>query len=347
MIQHSQHDDANGDSDMVGVSTSPSPDAELSAVPQKGSVARSFVFWLAIAAMIALFAVALWRLQSHTKLAEQRLVALEQQNRALVEQLDQQQQQHQALQAAQAMAHQEYEHMLDDLRAELSGGAPAFAETQRLHAAKYLIHQAVLHVQMGRDVNGAVVALSSALTELQTAVSEPSNRLRAAIQADIQTLKKMEVSSPLDIARALNQIQVKVAQLQPLRTTLGNGDKGLNLIQSTDGWWGTLKQSWDQYAGEWFVVRHHEDIVHAPPDELENRKIKLALSLALSEAQLASVHSDTMLYAESIKRARSLAIAFYNQTDLGEDIANDLDIMLSKTIALDSFMLSAEQEATK
>lgn len=345
MIQPSQHDasiDANRSEE---VTLSSAFDAASAMPPQKGSVARSFVFWVALIAMLALFAVALWRQQNHTKLAEQRLGALEQQNQTLTEQLNAQQLQYQTLIAAQASARQEAEQMLENVRAELSGGAQAFAEAQRLHAAKYLIHQATLHIQMGRDVDGAIVALNSALSELQTAVSEPANRLRAAIHADMQTLKNFDVTSPLEIARALNQIQVKVAQLQPLRTTLGNGDKGLNLIQSTDGWWGTLKQSWDQYAGEWFVVRRHEDIVHAPPDELENRKIKLALSLALSEAQLASVHSDTMLYAESIKRARGLAIAFYNETDLGEDIVQDLNNMLGKTIALDSFMLSAEQEA--
>ena len=318
-----------------------SPEAPAKA---QGNVARSVLFWVATLALLALFALALWRQQEHSRQAEQRIGALNSRIETLQQDLQQRKNAAQAEQQVFEQTMQQYTEALESIRAEVSGGAQAFAEAQRMHAASYLVHHASLHIRLGRDIDGAKAALNSALSELQLATSERANQLRAAITADLQTLAQVQITSPLMLARELNELQVRVNQLEPLRSTLGNGDKGLNLIEAQDGWLGYLKQSWDQYAGDWFVVRRYDEVVNTPPDALENRRIKLAISLAISEAQLASVHADPLLYTEALKRARGYLLAFYSNTDQGEALQQAIDQLLNKTIARDDFELTSAQE---
>jgi uncharacterized protein HemX len=321
-----------------------SPVAAAPAALSSAAGLRRALLWLAFAAMVALLAVSVWRQRT-------LVLQLQQQITAQREELDEQQhalaaQQAAAVAAADALAQQRLEARqgLEDLRAEWSGGAEAFAEAQHLHAARYLVHEAALHLHIGRDAAGAQRALQAALDELAPVQGERAARLRALVSADRQTLAQLEVTSPLEVARRLHVVQTKVALLQPLKATLGNGDKGVNLIEGESGFLAMLKQTWEQNAGAWFVVHHHDEPIRTPPDLLEHRKLRLALSLALSEAQLASVHSDPLLYAESLKRARGLASAYYQDTDLGESILTDIDALLALNIAIDAFALASEQE---
>ncbi|NQD36122.1 hypothetical protein HPT27_03735 [Permianibacter sp. IMCC34836] len=313
-----------------------SPDAAVSA-PLAAATSRAPLFWLlgmVLVAVLVLFAVAIWRLHDRTLQAERNEAVLQEAvselRRDLAESL---RNNNLALAGLQEkLAKQQGSH--EDLRALVAGGAESFAEAQRRHAAEYFVQQAAQRLSLNQDVHGAIAALDGAAQELISSKLPANQDLRKRVLSDRQRLAAMSAVDVMAVARQLAALQNAVNGLLPIGPSLENQRYLISNDTGNTGWLGDLKSTWQQFSGDWFLVRKHDQEVVSPPDAAERRRIKLALSLALSEARLAALQHETASYQEAVSRALRLLDQYYANAEGSADLRSGLQALQQQAVAV-------------
>lgn len=315
------------------------------AIPAPTRASLNWLLVLIIVAVLTLFAVAIWRLHDRTLQAERNEAVLQEAvaelRRDLSESLRSQTQTLASLQERQAQ--QQGSH--DDLRALVAGGAESFAEAQRRHAAEYFVQQAAQRLSLHQDVVGAIAALDAAAQELVSAKLPANQALRKRVQADRQRLAAHAPVDVLAVARQLASLQNIVNALLPLGPALENQRYVVHEAAHQTGWLGDLKSTWQQFSGDWFLVRKHDADVVSPPDAAEGRRIKLALSLALAEARLAALAHEQASYQEALTRAQRLLDQYYANAEGSDELHKGLQALQQQAVSLQTELtLSALNE---
>jgi len=301
------------------------------------SPTRAPVLWLLaliLLALLLLFAVSIWRLHDRSQTAERDQAVLQEAvselRRDLTESL---RSQGQAVSAVQEkLAQQQGSH--DDLRALVAGGAESFVEAQRRHAADYFVSQAAQRLGLNQDTVGAIAALDGALQELISSKLPANQDLRKRIVADRQRLATMAAVDVLAVARQLATMQQVINGLSALGPALENERYVISHAATDTSWLGDFRTTWQQFSGDWFLVRKHDHDVSSPPDLSEGRRIKLALSLALAEARLAALQHETASYQEAIARALRLLDQYYANAEGSEKLRNGLQALQQQAVAI-------------
>ncbi len=289
---------------------------------------------LMLAAALAFMAVAIWRLHERTEQLQRNTAvmqeALNQARGELSNSIHQYGQQITTLR--EKLAQQQGSH--DDLRAIVAGGAESFAEAQRRHAADYFVQQAAQRLNLNQDVNGAIAALDAAAQELVSSKLAANLDLRKKIQADRLTLSALPAVDVLAIGSKLVQLNDIVTALAPLGPSL-DGDR-YALIKPNDqpGWLGSFQSTLQQFSGDWFLVRQHDQEVSSPPDAIEGRRIKLALALAIAEARLATYAHDSVSYQNALARALRLTDQYYANAEGAKQLREGLLALQQQPVAI-------------
>ncbi len=270
---------------------------------------------LMLAAALAFLAVAIWRLHERTEQLQRNTAvmqeALNQARGELSNSIHQYGQQISTLR--EKLAQQQGSH--DDLRAIVAGGAESFAEAQRRHAADYFVQQAAQRLNLNQDVKGAIAALDAAAQELVSSKLAANLDLRKKIQADRQTLSALPAVDVLAIGSKLVHLSDIVNGLAPLGPALDSERYSLIKPNAQPGWLGSFQNTLQQFSGDWFLVRQHDQEVSSPPDAIEGRRIKLALALAIAEARLAAYAHDSVSYQNAPARALRPLDQYYANAD--------------------------------
>lgn len=289
---------------------------------------------LILLAVLVLFAVAIWRLHDRTQLAERNEAVLQEAvselRRDLAESLRTQSLSLSTVQ--EKLAQQQGSH--EDLRALVAGGAESFAEAQRRHAAEYFVQQANQRLVLNQDLPGAIAALDAGVQELISSKLPANQDLRKRMLADRQQLAALRSVDVLAIAKQLAGLQNVVNGLLPLGPSLDNQRYLLRPDGHETGWLGDLKSTWQQFSGDWFLVRKHDAEVSSPPDASEGRRIKLALSLALSEARFAALEHDSTSYQEALSRALRLVEQYYGNAEGSDKLRTGLHALQQQAVAI-------------
>lgn len=318
------------------MSPEPAPDNVVSA-PLAAATSRAPLFWmlgLVLLAVLVLFAVAIWRLHDRTLQAERNEAVLQEAVSELRRDLAESLRSNNLAIAAVQEKLAKQQGSQEDLRALVAGGAESFAEAQRRHAAEYFIQQAAQRLSLNQDVHGALAALDGAAQELISSKLATNQELRKRILNDRQRLSTMGSIDVLAIARQLATLQNAVNGLLPIGPSLEDSHYLISKDAGNTGWLGDLKSTWQQFSGDWFLVRKHDSEVVSPPDAAEGRRIKLALSLALSEARLAALQHETASYQEAISRALRLLDQYYANADGSAELRTGLQSLQQQAVAV-------------
>lgn len=315
---------------------SPEPNRQVPAV-MVAAPARSAMpalLGLVLLTVLVFLTIAIWRLHERTQQAERNEAVLQEAVAELRRDLSENlRSQGSALASVQEkLALQQGSH--EDLRALVAGGAESFADAQRRHAAEYFIHQAAQRLTLQQDIRGAIAALDGAAQELISSKLPANQELRKRVIADQQRLASLPPVDVMAVARQLAGLQNVVNALLPLGPSLDNGRYLLKPDAHETGWLGDLKSTWHQFSGDWFLVRKHDEAVVSPPDAAEGRRIKLALSLALAEAQLAALQHENESYQEALARALRLLDQYYANAEGSEPLRTGLRSLQQQPIAL-------------
>ena len=331
----------------VPAMTAPLPTVTAAVAP----ASRAPLFWLLgliLLSVLLLLSVAIWRLHDQSRISERNEAVLQETvaelRRDLSESMRNQTLALSTMQEKIALLQGSH----DDLRALVAGGADSFADAQRRHAAEYYIHQAAQRLSLQQDLRGAIAALDGAAQELLSSKLPANQALRQRVIADRD---KLAAAAPIDVlatARELADLQQRVSALQALGPALENGRYLIQTDGHETGWLGDLKSTWQQFSGDWFLVRKHDAAVVSPPDAAEGRRIKLALSLALSEARLAAFQHESSSYQEALARALRLLDQYYSNADGSDALRTGLLKLQQQTVAIDvELKLSALTEGAQ
>jgi uncharacterized protein HemX len=184
----------------------------------------------------------------------------------------------------------------------------------RLAEAEHLLRLASLRLSALQDINSAT-ALVQAADEILHEQDDPAAfSAREQLAKSLQALRSTANPDRTGLFLQLGALREQAAQLNALAPRFSNEGDVLSELAATDGaaeptWW----QRGVQTLSEYLRIEFNADRTIRPTLAGQSlAQVRLALSLALEQAQWGALHGDSAVYRQALQQAREVLDAHFN-----------------------------------
>ena len=184
----------------------------------------------------------------------------------------------------------------------------------RLAEAEHLLRLASLRLSALQDINSAT-ALVQAADEILHEQDDPAAfSAREQLAKSLQALRSTANPDRTGLFLQLGALREQAAQLNALAPRFSNEGDVLSELAANDGaaeptWW----QRGVQTLSEYLRIEFNADRMIRPTLAGQSlAQVRLALSLALEQAQWGALHGDSAVYRQALQQAREVLDAHFN-----------------------------------
>lgn len=189
----------------------------------------------------------------------------------------------------------------------------------RLAEAEHLLRLASLRLSALQDIESATQLVQGADDILRAQNDPGAFAARAQLAKSLEALRSLPQPDRTGLFLQLGALREQSAQLQPLEPSFKEGPSNVATTAWGDGS-NTLDQWWERISR---YVRIDFNAGHDIRPLLSGQqltRVRLALSLALEQAQWAALNGKQEVYEQSLKQARQILDDFFN-SDLADSRA--------------------------
>ncbi|WP_371232455.1 uroporphyrinogen-III C-methyltransferase [Pseudomonas sp. QE6] len=190
----------------------------------------------------------------------------------------------------------------------------------RLAEAEHLLRLAALRLSALQDIDSATELVQGADDILRLQNDPGAFAARAQLAKSLEALRSLPRPDRTGLFLQLGALRDQAAQLQPLNPAFKADDSGS--VASTA--WGDGSSTWDQW---WERISRYVRIDFNAGQDIrpllsgqQLDRVRLALSLALEQAQWAALNGKQEVYQQALKQARQIVGDFFN-ADLADSRA--------------------------
>lgn len=272
------------------------------------------------AAGVAVGGWGLWQVRSLEARDQQQLSMVEDargQTRALAQRDEQLTQRLEALPTAAEL--DERRRLLMDLqgdqqqmRQRLETILGASRKDWRLAEAEHLLRLASLRLSALQDIHSATALVQAADDILREQDDPSAYAAREQMAKSLAALRSTDQPDRTGLFLQLGALRDQAAQLNPLVPAFE--DKGGVLLDmAADGDGGSAWAEWLEKLSHYFRIQLDADQNIKPLLAGQNlSRVRLALSLALEQAQWGALHGQTQVYQQSLRQAREVINGHFN-----------------------------------
>jgi uroporphyrin-3 C-methyltransferase len=204
----------------------------------------------------------------------------------------------------------------------------------RLAEAEHLLRLASLRLSALQDINSAQALVQGADEILREQDDPGAFAAREQLAKSLAALQSVDQPDRTGLFLQLAALREQAAQLNALAPEYK--DKGESLFGLTDGkddsYWATW---WDKIS-QYIRLDFHADKNIRPLLAGQSlTQVRLALSLALEQAQWAALNGQSQVYAKSVTEARSVLDANFNQDNPQSKMLGErLDELAKKPVSV-------------
>nr|WP_298146656.1 uroporphyrinogen-III C-methyltransferase [uncultured Pseudomonas sp.] len=181
----------------------------------------------------------------------------------------------------------------------------------RLAEAEHLLRLASLRLSALQDINSATALVRAADDILQGQDDPAAFTAREQLAKSLAALRATPDPDRTGLFLQLGALRDQVAQLNAKAPTFTADGGVLGELAATEGeavWWKT----WLRTLSEYFRVDFNADSNIRPVLAGQSLlQVRLALSLALEQAQWAALHGETAVYRQALQQAREVLDAHF------------------------------------
>lgn len=181
----------------------------------------------------------------------------------------------------------------------------------RLAEAEHLLRLASLRLSALQDVESATQLVQGADDILRAQNDPGAFAARAQLAKSLEALRSLPQPDRTGLFLQLGALRDQAAQLQPLEPTFQAGP-----VQSAGTAWGdgsnTLDQWWERISRYVRIDFNAGQDIRPLLSGQQLTRVRLALSLALEQAQWAALNGKQEVYQQSLKQARQILGDFFN-----------------------------------
>lgn len=225
---------------------------------------------------------------------------------------------------------QTIEDLLDTLRDKVERNAQSWATTEVI----YLLRLANDRLHLDGDLLTTLAALESADQRLQDFDDPSLFEVRRLLTGEITALRAIDNPDITGIALKLGALGDGVERL-PFPHTPSTGES-VPVAGASEGWRGVMHDLW-QALKQLVVIKHKDQAEQALLTPDEQYVLQQNLHLTLESARAAAIRRNTVLFHDSLRRARDWIALYYDrdaaatQTTLNE-LARLQEINLSPAL---------------
>ncbi|MFO1258187.1 MAG: uroporphyrinogen-III C-methyltransferase [Gammaproteobacteria bacterium] len=202
-----------------------------------------------------------------------------------------------------------------------------------LAEAQYLVRMARERLIALQDVETAMKQLNAADERVKRLNDPGLVAVREAIAKDVTALKSIQRPDREGLWLALNRMESQISALALVTPKLSQAS---DVIVAEDAssplWKKALTRSWQEIKSL-IRVRHHDGAIHLPIlSEKEGAALKHAIQLQLSEARLALLQGNALLYQDSLKTLKNWLTLYYESGSERAAIEGELNQLSAATI---------------
>lgn len=189
----------------------------------------------------------------------------------------------------------------------------ASREDWRLAEAEHLLRLASLRLSALQEINSARALVQAADDILREQDDPASFAAREQLAKSLETLRSLQQPDRTGLFLQLGALREQVAQLNPQTPAfVDNGGVLANLAAEGDG--GSLWADWLERLSHYFRIDFSaaQDIRPLLAGQ-SLAQVRLALTLALQQAQWGALNGDAGVYQQSLKQARGVLDDQFNQ----------------------------------
>jgi uroporphyrin-3 C-methyltransferase len=204
----------------------------------------------------------------------------------------------------------------------------------RLAEAEHLLRLASLRLSALQDVNSAQ-ALVQGADEILREQDDPSAfAAREQLTKSLAALHSVDQPDRTGLFLQLAALRDQVAQLNELAPEYK--DKGESLLGLTDGSEDSYWAKWWDKISQYVRIDFHADKSVRPLLAGQSlTQVRLALSLALEQAQWAALNGQAPVYSQAVAEARNVLNANFNQDNpQSKAIGAQLDVLATQPVSV-------------
>ncbi|MCP8462812.1 uroporphyrinogen-III C-methyltransferase [Pseudomonas sp. ZM23] len=205
----------------------------------------------------------------------------------------------------------------------------------RLAEAEHLLRLASLRLSALQDVESATELVQGADDILRMQNDPGAFAARAQLAKSLEALRSLPRPDRTGLFLQLGALRDQAAQLQPLDPVFKADESG----SATATAWGDGSSTWDQW---WERISRYVRIDFNAGQDIrpllsgqQLDRVRLALSLALEQAQWAALNGKQEVYQQALKQARQILGDFFN-ADLADSraLAMRLDELSNQAVTV-------------
>ncbi|MFG5860601.1 uroporphyrinogen-III C-methyltransferase [Metapseudomonas sp. CR1201] len=199
------------------------------------------------------------------------------------------------------------------LRQRLETILGASRKDWRLAEAEHLLRLASLRLSALQDINSATALVQAADDILREQDDPGAYAAREQLAKSLAALRSTEQPDRTGLFLQLGALREQAAQLNPLVPAFE--DKGGVLMDmAADGDGGSAWAEWLEKLSHYFRIQldASQDIKPLLTGQSLSQ-VRLALSLALEQAQWGALHGQTQVYQQSLRQAREVLNGHFNE----------------------------------
>lgn len=189
----------------------------------------------------------------------------------------------------------------------------ASRQSWRLAEAEHLLRLASLRLVALQDINSALVLVQGANDILREQDDPDAFASREQIAKLLQALRSVEQPDRSGLFLQLAALREQVPALQPLTPVFANPGEAYN-TSAADGDGSNLLAQWQERLSRYFRIQLHAEQDVRPllaGEQLD--QVRLALSLALEQAQWAALNADSKVYPVALAQAAGILKTTFQQ----------------------------------
>jgi len=205
----------------------------------------------------------------------------------------------------------------------------------RLAEAEHLLRLAALRLSALQDIDSATELVQGADDILRMQNDPGAFAARAQLAKSLEALRSLPRPDRTGLFLQLGALRDQAAQLQPLNPAFKADENG----SAASIAWGDGSGTWDQW---WERISRYVRIDFNAGQDIrpllsgqQLDRVRLALSLALEQAQWAALNGKQEVYQQSLKQARQIVGDFFN-ADLADSraLATRLDELSGQAVTV-------------
>ncbi|MFJ4144464.1 uroporphyrinogen-III C-methyltransferase [Pseudomonas sp. NPDC089734] len=205
----------------------------------------------------------------------------------------------------------------------------------RLAEAEHLLRLASLRLSALQDINSAHALVQGADEILREQDDPGSFAAREQLARSLAALRSVEQPDRTGLflqLAALRDQSVQLNRLAPEYEDKGESLLGLTTDKTEDSYW----SRWWNHISHYFRIDFNADKDIRPVLAGQSlAQVRLALSLALEQAQWAALNGEPKVYTQALLEAKSVLMANFNQDDAQSKVIGErLDALIKQPVSV-------------